>query len=176
MEVKAVQKYVRVSPRKLRLVADAIREMSPQEALDILPFLKKRATEPLSKVIKTALANAKDVGLTEEKFKFKSIQINEGPRLKRGRPVSRGMWHPFQKKMSHIVVILEAKDVATKLKKKKTKRDVKGKVKTVKSSTAIKERLVKKPMMQIDRGEKRTSQKQAGGTVKDRKTVRTTNK
>ena len=58
MEIKSVQKFVRMSPRKLRLVANLVKGLSPQEAIDVLPFSKKRAAGPISKVIKTAIANS----------------------------------------------------------------------------------------------------------------------
>ena len=102
----AVQKFIKMSPKKIRLVADKIRGMKPQKAVEILPFVGKRASEPLVKVIKTAIANAKVKNVSQENLEFKEIQINEGPRLKRGRPVSRGRWHPYKRRMSHIRVVL----------------------------------------------------------------------
>ncbi len=106
MEIIAVQKFIKMSPKKIRLVADKIRGMKPQKAVEILPFVGKRASEPLVKVIKTAIANAKVKNVSQENLEFKEIQINEGPRLKRGRPVSRGRWHPYKRRMSHIRVVL----------------------------------------------------------------------
>ena len=110
MEAVATQKYLIMSPRKIRLVADVARDMKPREALEKLPLTGKRAAEPLAKVIKAALTNAKNKGMDEANLIFKEIQIGEGPRLKRGRPVSRGRWHPYQKKMSHIRVVLTVKN------------------------------------------------------------------
>lgn len=106
MEIIAIQKYLRMSPKKLRLVVDIAKGFSPTEAVQKLPFIGKRAAEPITKTIKAAIANAKNKGLSEDDLIFKEIQINEGPRLKRGRPVSRGMWHPIAKRMSHIRVVL----------------------------------------------------------------------
>jgi large subunit ribosomal protein L22 len=175
MEVKAVQKYVRMSPRKLRLVADAVRQMNPQDALETLPFLKKRAAEPLSKVIKTALSNAKNMGLTESKLKFKEIQIQEGPRLKRGRPVSRGMWHPYQRKMSHIKVVLDAEGKIGKENKKKMK-PTKEKTKSVKDVITIKDKPSEKKREMAGKDRRIGLHKTDRVTVRDRKSVRTTNK
>lgn len=110
MEIKAVQKFVRTSPQKLRLVTDMIKGLSPTEALERLPFAKKRAAKPLLKAIKVAMANAKDQGVSGTDLIFKEIQINEGPKLKRGRPVSRGRWHPYKRRMSHIRIVLETKE------------------------------------------------------------------
>jgi len=105
-EYKSTQKYLIGSPRKLRAVVALIKKMKPTEAIERLPFASRRAASDLSKVIKSALANAKNQGVSETDLVFKEIQISEGPRLKRGRAASRGSWHPFKRRMSHIRVIL----------------------------------------------------------------------
>jgi large subunit ribosomal protein L22 len=105
-EYKATQKYLIGSPRKLRTVVALIKKMKPAEAIEKLPFATRRAAGDLSKVIKSALANAKNQGVGETDLIFKEIQIGEGPRLKRGRAASKGAWHPFKRRMSHIRVIL----------------------------------------------------------------------
>jgi len=140
MEIKSVQKFVKTSPRKLRLVAALAKKMKPTEAIETLPFSRKRAADPLVKVIKTAVANAKERGLKEENLIFKEIQINEGPRLKRGRPASRGVWHPYKRRMSHIRVVLEERKKNEKLKpktkvekkEKPAKKETKKKIETKK--------------------------------------------
>lgn len=109
MEVRAIQKFVRMSPRKLRLVTHLVKKMSPSRALEVLPHLGKRAADPLRKVINTAIANAKEKKINESDLVFKEIQINEGPRLKRGHAGARGIYKPYQRKISHIRVILETK-------------------------------------------------------------------
>lgn len=109
MDIKAEQKFLRMSPRKVRLVVDLIKKMKPMVAIETLPMLGKRAAEPLAKVIKQAVANAKEKGVDAVDLVFKEIQVGEGPVLKRGRPVSRGRWHPIKKRMSHIRVILQKK-------------------------------------------------------------------
>ncbi len=105
-EFKATQKYLLMSPRKIRLVVGVIKKMKPAEAVEKLPFVQKRAGIELSKVIKSAIASAKNAGVGETDLIFKEIQIGEGPRLKRGRAASRGMWHPFKRRMAHIRVVL----------------------------------------------------------------------
>jgi len=110
MKVIATQKFYRMSPKKLRIVADVAKKLTPLKALDVLPFIDKHASSPLIKVIKTAIGNAKVRNLSAGGLEFSEIQIGEGPRLKRGRPVSRGRWHPFKRRTSHIRVILEAKN------------------------------------------------------------------
>ena len=105
-EFKATQKYLLESPRKIRLVVDVIKKMNPSEAIEKLPFVGKRAALDLAKVIKSAISSAKNAGVSETDLTFKEIQIGEGPRLKRGRAASRGMWHPYKKRMAHIRVVL----------------------------------------------------------------------
>lgn len=110
MEVRAIQKSIIVSPRKLREVARLTRKMTPMEAVDKLPFVGKRAAEPLKKVVMSALANARQKGLNDQDLKFKEIQINEGPRLKRFRAGARGRAKPYRRWMSHIRVVLVTKE------------------------------------------------------------------
>ena len=122
MDIKAEQKFLLLSPKKIRPVVAMIKKMEPTEAVLRLPFVGKKAAEPLAKVIKQALANAKNKSISEENLIFKEIQIGEGPRLKRGIPVSRGRWHPILKRMSHIRVILTTKEEPKKeIKEKKDK-------------------------------------------------------
>lgn len=125
MEFTATQKFIRVSPRKVRPVVGLIKKMTPSRAVEILPFVAQGAALPLVKVIKTALANAAQMGVGTEDLKFKEIQIGEGPTLKRGTPVSRGRFHPIKKRMSHIRVTL----ITTKAEVKETKETKKVEVK-----------------------------------------------
>lgn len=127
MEIRAIQKFVRMSPRKLRLVTHLVKKMSPSRALEVLPHLGKRAADPLRKVINTAIANAKVKKINESDLVFKEIQINEGPRLKRGHAGARGIYKPYQRKMSHIRVILTTKPEAIST-KSQTKLNVKNKI------------------------------------------------
>lgn len=156
MEFKSEQKYLILSPRKIRPVVDVIKKMTPMKALDALPFIKKRASEFLFKVIKSAIANAQQTGADINSLVFKEIQIGEGPRLRRGQPVSRGRWHPIKKRMSHIRVVLttrklqiinnklqtssKSKEIKTETKKPTAKKTVveiqpKGYRKTIKNGT-----------------------------------------
>ena len=122
MEVKAEAKYIRTSPRKVRLVVETIKNLSPQRALDYLKFINKRAAKPLSKLIQSAIANAKNnFGLKPEDLKFKEIQVGEGPTLKRWRAISRGRAHPIMKRASHIKIILKSKKQKAKTKIKNQK-------------------------------------------------------
>lgn len=106
MEIIAIQKYIHNSPRKMRLVADLVRNMTPAQALVSLQFTNKAAALPLTKAINTALANAKQKNLDSEKLSFKTLEINEGPKLKRFHAQARGRVNPYKKKMSHIKIVL----------------------------------------------------------------------
>lgn len=110
MKIVATQKFVRMSPKKLRVITSMVKNLRPTEAIEILPHLEKKAAEPLIKVIKTAVANAKQKGVGENDLVFKEIQINEGPRLKRWRAGARGLVKPYKRRMSHIRVVLESKE------------------------------------------------------------------
>lgn len=115
----ATQSFVQMTPRKLRLIADSVRKLSPAEAVAVLPYSARFAAEPVKKVIQTAIANARVQGADESKLIFSEIQISQGPALKRGYQVSRGQWHPFKKRMSHIrVVLTEKADVIAPIKTK----------------------------------------------------------
>lgn len=114
MEFITIQKYIRTSPRKLQTVAGMVKRLTPAEAVSRLPFSGKRASEPLIKAISTAIANAKQKGVTEGELIFKEIQINQGPKLKRWQAGSRGRAKPYAHIMSHIRVVLETKAPETK--------------------------------------------------------------
>jgi len=108
MQVVAKSKYIRMSPRKLRLVADSIRQLPPKEALVVLEAMNKRAAKPLVDTLKQALGNAvNNLNLKKENLVIKEIQIGEGPVFKRWRAVARGRAHQILKRTSHITVILE---------------------------------------------------------------------
>lgn len=110
MEIIAFSKSVKVSPRKVRLVADAIRKLSLKDALNSLSVIKKRGAVVLNKTLKSAVANAKNnAKIDEEKLIIKGIEISEGPAYKRFRPSTRGRVHPYKKRTSNIKVILEGK-------------------------------------------------------------------
>lgn len=133
MEFKSEQKHILISPRKLRPIADVVKKMSPVKAVEVLPFIKKRGSEYLYKVVKSALANANQKLVDINTLVFKEIQIGEGPRLKRGQPVSRGRWHPIKKRMSHVKVILATvKKEEPKVKTVKEVSEVKKEVKVEK--------------------------------------------
>ncbi len=133
MEYRAKLSYLRIAPRKTRLVADLIRGKSANFARDQLSFSTKRATEPLLKLLNSAISNAKNLNenVNEDDLYIKTITVDEGPRYKRFRPVARGQVHETQKRTSHITLILAERESKksqsqnhksqTKPKSKKTK-------------------------------------------------------
>jgi len=98
-----------------------IKDLKPTEAIETLPHVGKRAAGPLAKAIKSAVANARQKGISDQDLEFKEIQIGEGPSLKRGRPVSKGRWHPYLRRTSHIRVILKRKEPKAIKKARKNK-------------------------------------------------------
>ncbi len=105
--MKAVAKYIHMSPRKVRLVADLVRDRSVQEALVMLRFLPKAAAGPVAKAIRSAAANAEEsYGLSPDDLYVAGIMADEGPTLKRGRPGPRGRFKPILKRSTHITVVL----------------------------------------------------------------------
>ena len=107
-EITAYSKYIRISPKKVRLVAETIAGLSPIAALQQLAFLKKGAAQLVAETLKSAIANAENnLKIKKEDLKIKTIEIGEGPRLKRWRAVARGAAHPYKRRTSHIKVILE---------------------------------------------------------------------
>ena len=112
MEARAISKYNRQSPRKMRLVIDTIRGKSVDEAYAILQFSKKKAAEQIDKTLRSAVANAKSKADVADEFVdvddlyVKEAYVNEGPRLKRWRAAAMGRAAPIRHPTSHIVVVV----------------------------------------------------------------------
>lgn len=105
MEVKAVAKYIRLSPRKVRLILDVIRGKRVEEALPILRFLPSPAARTVSKVVKSAAANAENnFQMSPADLYIVGAYADEGPRLKRVRAKARGRIGRILKPTSHITV------------------------------------------------------------------------
>jgi len=108
MSVTAKLRYLRIAPRKVRSVADLIKGKSVEEAQNILNFVRKRAALPLLKLLKQAIANAKNnFQLDEKNLYVAKILIDEGSKLKRMMPRARGQAAEIQKKTSHITLVLD---------------------------------------------------------------------
>ncbi|OGY28968.1 MAG: 50S ribosomal protein L22 [Candidatus Woykebacteria bacterium RIFCSPHIGHO2_12_FULL_45_10] len=110
MLIKAEANNLRISPRKLNLVASGLMGKKATDVLVSLRFVQKGAKAPLVKVLKSAISNATNNAKLEEKNLYiKEVQTMEGPRLKRSQPRSRGMAHRIIKRTSHLRIILEDK-------------------------------------------------------------------
>jgi large subunit ribosomal protein L22 len=107
--MKAILKDYRQSPRKVRLLADLVRGKKVADALATLKFVDKRASGPFSKVIASAIANAKQTGADESKLFIKSVSVDKGTVLKRSMPRARGSASRINKRNSHISVELGVK-------------------------------------------------------------------
>ena len=115
MEVRAIAKNIRISPKKVRLVVDQIRNKKPQDAVKILDFVNKRSAPAVKKAIMSAIANAKNnYALDEGSLVFKQISASKGLSFKRYRPVSRGRVHHILKRASHLTVVLEGEQKVKK--------------------------------------------------------------
>jgi large subunit ribosomal protein L22 len=107
--IKAVAKYIRMSPNKIRRVLDQIRGRSYQEALMILEFLPYDAGGPIWQVVHSAAANAKhNYGLDKKKLIIDTAFADEGPKLKRIRPRAQGRAYKILKPTCHVTVSVKA--------------------------------------------------------------------
>jgi len=116
--------YLRISPRKVRSVADLIRGLSVNEAEAQLLMVRRRPAHPLLKLLRSAIANAKNKQINPDHLFIAEIRVDQGPMLKRVMPRARGSASPIQKKMSHITLVL---GVNTKLSSKFTIAEAKKK-------------------------------------------------
>lgn len=107
----AMAKYVRLSPRKARLVADLIRGKDALEAIDILEFTNKKAARLIKKTLESAIANGvHNCNMNEENLKVSTIMINDGPALKRVMPRAMGRADIIRKPTAHIIVEVAEKN------------------------------------------------------------------
>lgn len=110
MEAKAIAKYVRMSPQKVKQVVDLIRGEDVEEALNILHFTPKAASIPVEKTIRSAVSNALNVEgggkVDVEDLYIKEAYVGEGPIMKRYRPRARGRIGRIRKRTSHITIMV----------------------------------------------------------------------
>jgi large subunit ribosomal protein L22 len=104
--MKAMLRYLRVTPRKTRLVADLVRGKNVNEAIGILQFTRRAASEPLRKLIESAIANAEAQSADPDRLFVKTIYVNEGPTLKRFMPRAMGRATRINKRTSHVTCVL----------------------------------------------------------------------
>jgi large subunit ribosomal protein L22 len=110
--------YVRVTPMKARRVIELIRDMPAQQALSVLKFAPQAASEPVAKVLASAIANAEhNFSLDPETLIISRAFVDEGPTLKRFRPRAQGRAYRINKRTSHITIEVESIEVSTDPKK-----------------------------------------------------------
>lgn len=115
-EVKAVARHIPITPRKVRLVVNAVRGKDAQEALNTLRFMPQKAAETVYKLVQSAVANAEqNFGLEIDELVVSRIYADEGPRHRKapygGRFAGRGRFRPITRRSSHITVVLAERDV-----------------------------------------------------------------
>ncbi|ARU91088.1 50S ribosomal protein L22 [Spiroplasma clarkii] len=107
MEAKAKLTMIRIAPRKVRLVTDSIRSKKISDAVAILQNQDKRSSEPVLKLLNSAVANAvNNNGMEADQLFVKTIFVNEGPTLKRFRPRAHGRAYEILKRTSHITIVV----------------------------------------------------------------------
>ena len=110
MEAKAVAKYIRIAPRKVRVVMDLIRGQSVAEAFAILKFTPKAGADVIEKVLKSAVANAENnFDMNVDNLYVSTAYVDQGPTLKRIHPRSRGQAFSILKRTSHVTVVVTEK-------------------------------------------------------------------
>jgi large subunit ribosomal protein L22 len=118
MEARALKKYIRSSPRKMRLVIDLIRGKSAGEALSILKYARKMAARDAEKVLKSAIANLtnvdEDYSPDPETIIVKEVFVNPGPSIKRIQPAPMGRAYRIKKRSNHLTIVVSTKEIKEK--------------------------------------------------------------
>jgi large subunit ribosomal protein L22 len=108
MEVRAVAKYLRMSPQKARLAVNLVRGANVEDAITILKLTDKASARAVSKVLQSALANAENTGnMDVDSLYVKKAFVDQGPTLKRMRPRAQGRANVIRKRSSHITIVLD---------------------------------------------------------------------
>ncbi|MHB8894803.1 MAG: 50S ribosomal protein L22 [Candidatus Geothermincolia bacterium] len=178
MESKAVARYIRISPRKARLVVDTIRGRDLDEAQQILDFSDRAAARVVSKVLRSAAANAENNnGLSPDSLFVSRAFVDEGPTLKRFRPRAMGRATRINKRTCHITVILDEREPEKVSPKKRRIRKAataaRAAVTRSKAEQAEEEELeVKGEEKQAEKGAKKAAAKPAAGKATAGKAAR----
>ena len=144
--MKAFLKNYRQAPRKVRLVAGLVKGKSVEQALVELDFLAKRAGFPIKKLLLSAIANAKQVGIEKENLFIKELRVDKGIVMKRMMPAAMGTGHKINKRTSHVTLVLaeKAQPIPTSLKLRRTsKKEEKKENKKVEKLKVIKTKKTK---------------------------------
>lgn len=142
MESHTYIKNVKVTPKKLRMIASVVKKSSPKQAVEQLYYTPKKAAKILYKAIQSSITNAKQkLKTADDSLEFQSLIIEEGQKLKRFRPGSRGSAKPFVRRYSHIKIVLKAKKSAVPVEKVKAlpapEEKVEEKPKAVKAKSKV---------------------------------------
>ncbi len=170
MKVRATAKFVRISPRKARLVIDQVRGVSIAEAERTLQFMNKKAAEPVLKLIKSAVANAEHNNKQKKEHLYiAEITANDGFTMKRWRPRAFGRATKIRKRTTHLTVVLDEteeykQEAAAKAKKAK------------KTAKAKKESATKKPEAKKEEKKPTAKKKQASPAADSKKEKKETTK
>jgi large subunit ribosomal protein L22 len=183
MEVTAKLNNLRIAPRKVRLVANLIKGMDAQNARGQLKFLVKKSSEPVGKLLDSAIANAKNnFSLNENNLYISKITVDEGQTLKRWLPRAFGKASPLMKRTSHITIVLSEKNpTIAKNKSQKDKKQVKegkrGAEETVEKLAKegeeknIKIKEIKRPRGASTTSKKKIFNRQSGKKMFQRKSI-----
>jgi len=172
MEVKASLKYLRTSPRKVRLVTDLIKGLPVQNAEAQLNHLSKKSSLPVLKLLKSAVANAENnFQLDKSNLYIKIARVDEGPALKRWRARARGSAYTIKKRTSHIFIILDEIKKKSLSKTEKTEKVIKSQKKEQeKEKKEVKP--LKKKMPRFKKTEIEYEKKAPSGVVSKKKVFR----
>ena len=171
MQAKAKLRFLRISTRKVRLIADVIRGLKVQDAINQLGFLRRAAKTPILKLLKSAIANAENnFNLKSDNLYIKEIKVDEGGALKRWQPRAHGRATPIRKGLSHVLIVLD-EIVPSKVKKAKVKEAKKeGKPVKVSSLSEIKKTPLEPTVKTERKGEESAAKelaKEAGKEIED---------
>jgi large subunit ribosomal protein L22 len=148
--MKAFLKNYRQSPRKVRLVAGLIKGKKVDEALVELDFLAKRASDPMKKLLSSAVANARQMGIEKENLFIKEVRVDKGIVMKRIMPAAMGSAHRINKRTSHVLLVLAEKGAGSnKTKTVKAEKKVEKPEKVVEAKKEVKKvvKKVEKPVV-----------------------------
>ncbi len=148
MKITSKLRYLRIAPRKVRLVVDSMKGKSVGEAQTALSFMTKKGSLPVLKLLKQAVANAKDsFQVEEDNLYISEIRVDEGPKYKRWMPRARGSAYEIQKKTSHVTLVLDTIKPTKEKKRKKAKKKTAETIKEVSGEKEIKRPKPEKPKL-----------------------------
>jgi len=175
MPVVAKLKYLGIAPRKVRLVADLIRGKSVEQAQTLLKFTVKKANEPVLKLLKSAIASARNnFQLEESNLYICKISVDEGPKYKRHMPRARGQAYEIQKKTSHVTLWLDEIVIKPPKESKLTKGQAKKveKIKKTEKVEKIEEKISKVDELRLSSRFAKARVKEGGEPKSEEKTTK----